>query len=91
MFEDVGLSENDKKYSEKEVWNFLDHGFFHENQLEQLETRMVDQGYAKPAMVEDPDPEVEMDDLDEDLDYNAMHQSDDMFHNHENQLLFSSI
>ena len=55
-----------KKHTEKEIWHFIDHGFFLEYQLDKLQTRMVDQGYTKPEMVEDPDPEVEDDDQDQD-------------------------
>ena len=59
-------SSSTNKRTEKDVWNFLEHGFFYEHQLDQLETRMLDQDYVKPAMVEDPDPEIEDDDLEMD-------------------------
>ena len=59
-------SSSTNKRTEKDVWNFLDHGFFYEHQLDQLETRMLDQDYVKPEMVEDPDPEIEDDDLEMD-------------------------
>ena len=54
-------SENQQR-SDKEIWDFIEHGFFLEDMKDKLETRMVDAGYTKPEMLEDPDPEIEDDD-----------------------------
>ena len=52
---------------------------------------MLDEGYSKPAMVEDPEPEIEADDQDEEQHSNIINHSNSMFQNHENQLLYSSV